>query len=140
MAHGTAPRAPHGAARTGKNRWCHFAFETGDAPTDLHRLSAQAGRPKERAGGSVVLAGPSPAPEPQKTEQNAVPARVITDAFPLPDAQYGRYCCSERGLVLLRGTHAAIANTPSGALIKAALTETGQRDPKSGALLAGLCP
>jgi hypothetical protein len=41
----------------GKGKWCHFAFDTKDAPPSLLRLSAAAGLPKERATLSFLLAG-----------------------------------------------------------------------------------
>ncbi|MDR2747728.1 MAG: hypothetical protein LBB77_09825, partial [Treponema sp.] len=41
------------------SKWCHFAFDTQDAPAALLRLSAAAGLPKERATLSFLLAGPA---------------------------------------------------------------------------------
>ena len=128
----------HGPSGANKNRWCHFAFATTDAPKELLRLSAQAGLPKERAVLSFLLAGMGAGSRPGQTGQTTLPARVISDAFPLPDKRSGRYCCSGRGLVLLAGEQASIADTPSGALINAVLAEPERKDPKSGALLAAL--
>ncbi|MDR2435228.1 MAG: small ribosomal subunit Rsm22 family protein [Treponema sp.] len=126
---------PGGVSRTGKNRWCHFAFETEDAPQSLHRLSALVNIPKKRAVLSFLLTGPAlPA-----SAQPAVPetsVRLISDAFPLPDRRFGRYGCSKRGLVLIAGEKKTIEETPSGALINAAFPPGGQRDPKSKALMA----
>ena len=127
-----------GASGMGKRRWCHFAFETEDAPKDLRRLSAQAGLPKERAALSFLLAGPEAAPQPAAPGPNAVPARVISDAFPVRDRQWGRYCCSERGLILLRGEPQIIEAAPPGTLVSAVLAGNESRDPKSGALTAAL--
>jgi hypothetical protein len=119
----------------GKNRWCHFAFETEDAPAALHRLSRSAGLPKERAVLSFLFAGPTPAqPTPPPSPP---PLRVISDAFPLPPSHYGRYCCSPQGLVLLTGEKPAITQTPSGALVPA-LIKNDQQDLKSGATIAEL--
>jgi hypothetical protein len=126
------------ASGAGKRRWCHFAFATDDAPKDLRRLSAQAGLPKERAALSFLLAGPETAPRPAAPGPDTVLARVISDAFPVRDKQWGRYCCSEQGLVLLRGEPRAIETTPPGALVSAVLAGGGSRDPKSGALIAAL--
>ena len=120
---------PGGTGRAGKQRWCHFAFETEDAPAVLHRLSLAAGIPKERAVLSFLLAGPA---DKEKTE-----LRVISDAFPLPQNRLGRYCCSGQGLVLLTGERAALEEAASGALVNAVFKE-GQRDSKSGALVAEL--
>ena len=49
-----------------KTKWCHFAFDTTDAPSGLHKLSRAARLPKERAVLSFILAGPAPS----GTEQN----------------------------------------------------------------------
>ena len=173
-----------GGARAGKKRWCHFAFETEDAPKDLQRLSRSAGLPKERAVLSFALAGKrgaaagakappleggqgtaaagagakTPPPEggqgaaSAKASAKAPPGggerkgeafaghgasvlRVISDAFALPGKRLGRYCCSRQGLALLAGEEEAIGKAASGALVSAAFRK-GERDPKSGALLA----
>jgi hypothetical protein len=47
----------------GASKWCHFAFDTRDAPAALLRLSAAAGLSKDRATLSFLLAGP-PDPDP----------------------------------------------------------------------------
>jgi hypothetical protein len=120
--------------RAGKKRWCHFAFATEDAPGALHGLSRSAGLPKERAVLSFLLAVPSEPVRPSASE-----IRIISDAFPLPPDQFGRYSCSPQGLVLLTGRRIAIANTASGALVNAVL-KNGEKDSKSGALLAELSP
>jgi len=119
----------------GKKRWCHFAFETTDAPKDLHRLSSAAGIPKERLVLSFLLTGavsPKAAPS-AKTGQQRV--RIISDAFPLPDNRFGRYGCSAQGLVLLAGEKSRIEKIVSGSLITPVFA-ANRRDEKSGALLA----
>jgi hypothetical protein len=127
---------PHDAAcPLSKERWCHFAFETKDAPAALHKISQAAGIPKERAVLSFLFAGPA---DVKQTEEHPTPhslLRVISDAFPLPSNRYGRYCCSRQGLVLLAGGKSVIEKTASGELVNAVLEE-GKRDPKSGALIA----
>ena len=45
---------PFPGLRTGK--WCHFVFDTTDAPTKLHKLSEDAGLAKDRAALSFVFA------------------------------------------------------------------------------------
>jgi ribosomal protein RSM22 (predicted rRNA methylase) len=122
----------HGNKRS-KNRWCHFAFETEDAPKALRRLSIAAGIPKERAVLSFLLAGPI---SPEKTAGEKPPVRIISDSFSLPQNLCGRYGCCGQGLVLLTGEKLSVEKTASGALIDSALCENGQRDSKSGALLA----
>jgi hypothetical protein len=148
--HNSLSPCPHAAScpfpggkcgKSGKDRWCHFAFETEDAPAALHRLSAAAGLPKERATLSFLLAGQVDTytqklqNAPMKPESPQIPLRVISDAFPLPPNRFGRYCCSQRGLVLLTGEKAAIEKTASGSLVNAVIKKD-QKDPKSGALIA----
>jgi hypothetical protein len=106
-----------------KARWCHFAFETADAPRSLHRLSAEAGLPKERAVLSFLLAAPvrersaegRPAAVPAR---ESLPVRIISDAFPLPGEGAGRYGCSVRGLVLVTGTPEEAARWVPGTLLR----------------------
>jgi SAM-dependent methyltransferase len=125
-----------------KKRWCHFAFATEDAPSALHKLSSAARLPKERAVLSFLFTGPVDTSR-KKTKDAEAPAapsilRVISDAFPLPPNQFGRYACSARGLVLLAGQKSVIEKTACGASVHAVF-RNGERDSKSGALLAGLC-
>jgi hypothetical protein len=117
----------------GKKRWCHFAFETGTAPKELLRLSTAAGIPKERLVLSYLLTGPVMG---DYTVHASNVARVISDAFPLPNNRFGRYGCSERGLVLLTGEKNSVEKTVSGSLVTPVFTADKQRDAKSGALLA----
>ena len=124
---------PAGGKKPGKRRWCHFAFETEDAPRDLQRLSLSAKIPKERAVLSFVFMGK----QGTARAKNTPGLRVISDAFPLPHQRFGRYACSGQGLVLLAGEENAIGKTGSGTLVDAAFKK-GERDPKSGALLAEL--
>lgn len=53
---------PFPGLRYGK--WCHFAFETSDAPAKLHKLSEDAGLAKDRAALSFVFAKRSAAESP----------------------------------------------------------------------------
>jgi len=143
---GLAPLAPcpHAAAcpmpggqRGERKRWCHFAFETADAPAELLRLSAAAGLPKERATMSFLLAGRhaeatrEAASADVSQRKEAVPVRVVSDAFPLPNQRLGRYCCSGKGLALLAGERHEIENARSGALADAVFARGGT-DRKSG--------
>jgi hypothetical protein len=115
-----------------KKRWCHFAFETDDTPEALHRLSAAAGLPKERAVLSFIYASH------QRRAASATEdkLRIISDAFPLPHNRFGRYCCSAKGLTLLAGDKTDIEKSACGSLVNAVIKE--ERDPKSGALIAAL--
>jgi ribosomal protein RSM22 (predicted rRNA methylase) len=114
----------------GKKRWCHFAFETNDAPQALHRLSHASGLPKERAVLSFIYA--NKAGQIQLGTANKL--RIISDVFPLPRNRFGRYCCSDKGLSLLVGEKNIIEKNTCGSLVNAVIKE--ERDPKSGALIA----
>jgi len=116
----------------GSKRWCHFAFETDDAPQALHRLSHAAGLPKERAVLSFLFANRAG----QAQLASAKKTRIISDAFPLPNNRFGRYCCSDKGLSLLVDEKNIIEKNNCGSLVNAVITE--EKDPKSGALIARL--
>jgi len=117
----------------GTKRWCHFAFETDDAPEALHRLSAAAGFPKERAVLSFLFVNRAG----QDADEAENKLRIISDAFPLPHNRFGRYCCSAQGLALLTGEKKIIEKKYCGSLIDDVIMKGG-RDPKSGALIAEL--
>ena len=147
---------PGGGSGSGKKRWCHFAFDTTEAPAALHQLSAAAGIPKERAVLSFLHAGHIPAFRSRvSTDKQPVPGfstrrpggnrpasagseepvRIISDSFPLSDGKFGRYGCSRRGLILAAGKRARVEACASGMLINVPVN-TNNRDGKSGALLA----
>jgi len=150
-AHSAACPMPGGKNANIKKRWCHFAFETTDAPKELHRLSAAAGIPKERLVLSYLLAGAqiqskqvsskqasSKQVSEQKTEAEKV--RVISDMFALPNNKFGRYGCCSDGLVLLTGDKIRIEKIASGELvfkdrISSVSAAEGERDAKSGAII-----
>jgi hypothetical protein len=166
MKRGRLPLAPcthHDDCPFNQKRWCHFAFETEDAPSALHRLSRAAGLPKERAVFSFLFTGPThvkqskyaltPSPltlTPTPLTLTPTPLiskkltptalmsqmRVISDAFFLPPRRLGRYCCSPQGMVLLAGENEVIEKTASGSLVNALITN--ERDSKSGASIAEL--
>ncbi|MDR0503731.1 MAG: small ribosomal subunit Rsm22 family protein [Treponema sp.] len=120
-------------SRSDRKRWCHFAAGTVGVPKELHCLSAAAGIPKDRLVFSYLMTGKAQdnySPVPHKS------VRVLSDSFALPDYQYGRYCCGEKGLVLLYGERKEIEKTACGSLVTPVFAENGRRDKKSGALLA----
>jgi hypothetical protein len=115
----------------GAAKWCHFAFDTRDAPAALRRLSAVVGLPKERATLSFLLAGSPPHPL-----VSCPPVRIISGPFPLGlggNREWGRYGCFDGGMALVRGGKALIESLPPGALVQVVFAD--QRDPKSRALL-----
>jgi hypothetical protein len=143
---GTCPAS--GSGRPGqKGRWCHFAFDTEDAPADLLNLSDSAGIPKERAVLSFLYtmadgtadSGGNAAPS------RPAPVRIISDAFPLPggaagknNGVFGRYGCCEKGLVLLSGNRNSIEKYVSGSLFECTFSGGEKHDAKSGALVISL--
>ena len=116
-----------------KKRWCHFSFDTEDAPDDLHRLSGAAGIPKERLVLSFLLTGSADCGQP-RTRNEKIPVRIISDAFPLRDNRFGRYGCSSEGLVLLAGEKSHAVKLVCGDLINFVLN-SNMRDAKSGAII-----
>ncbi|GAB1481904.1 hypothetical protein MASR2M78_07190 [Treponema sp.] len=121
-------------------KWCHFAFDTEDAPARLHKLSTLAHIPKERATLSFLLAGNSAAAQPVSSapsaSTNQLSVRVVSDSFALPDGSSGRYACSARGLILISGSRRTIEEAESGILLSFANPQGAEkRDEKSGALV-----
>jgi ribosomal protein RSM22 (predicted rRNA methylase) len=119
-----------------RSKWCHFAFDTETAPPALHKLSAEAGIPKERATMSYLLTGTTSKPS------DLLRIRIISDAFPVLQAQVGKrgecmgcYGCSEKGLVLLTGSRAQFDHAGSGTLLEVPEPAVKKHDPKSGALI-----
>jgi len=124
----------------GKKRWCHFAYDTVDAPKELHRLSAAAGIPKERLVLSYLLTGavskiPAAKTDREKKQGIAQEVRSISDAFALPHNRFGRYGCCAQGLVLLAGEKKRIEEIGSGSLVSSVFAANTSHDAKSGALI-----
>ncbi|GHT65889.1 hypothetical protein FACS1894110_08640 [Spirochaetia bacterium] len=125
-------------------KWCHFNFDTIDAPAALHKLSAAAGIPKERAVLSFLFAGSAGSGEFAEkvidvkpvTPSPGLPVRIISDAFPVPPDRYGRYGCSGKGLILAAGNQQTVERLQSGALINLTIKGKERPDPKSGAIVA----
>ncbi|AEJ20659.1 small ribosomal subunit Rsm22 family protein [Gracilinema caldarium] len=128
-------------------KWCHFAFETDEAPEALHRLSRAAGIPKERATVSFLLAGGGEGVVDRTIGDRVtgLSLRVLSDPFPVgadPVAGFfagqgrghgpkttpsrtgsighelGRYACSEMGLLLLKGSAHKIQSLAAGSLLE----------------------
>jgi len=116
-----------------KKRWCHFNFETSNAPKKLHTLSKAAKLPKERLVFSYLFSGSS------NLQFKKDEVRVISDAFPLPENRFGRYGCSSQGLVLVTGDRSRVEDDiQSLSIAKGYFASEGSgelRDKKSGALI-----
>jgi hypothetical protein len=138
--HGGDCPFPGGPLRGEKQKWCHFAFDTEDAPPALRRLSASAGLPKERAVLSFLYAG-GVAPEGPDSPAPDFPVRILSDSFPVKSAGpplRGRYACSSAGAALVTGSPRRMDSLPSGTLLRLPPQPARRRDPKSGALLLPL--
>jgi ribosomal protein RSM22 (predicted rRNA methylase) len=129
------PLAPRHSTGKNKQRWCHFAFEAADVPKELKRLSAAAKLPKQRLVLSFLFTGKQK-PASQRTNETEI--RIISDAFPLPGNNFGRYGCSAKGLVLLTGDKNSAEKMACGNSFCAELNDNGQRDEKSGALIRNI--
>ncbi len=131
-------------------KWCHFVFDTDDAPDRLHKLSAAAGIPKERATLSFLFAGGAGDADIGVAtgvenvsgvggRKAPLKVRVVSDSFPLPDGSSGRYACSARGLALVVGSRSEMASLGSGCLVETGTQEGPERrDPKTDALVVRL--
>jgi len=122
----------------GKKRWCHFAFETADAPKELHRISTAAGIPKERLVLSYLLTGAvtkTTRPAAETGREKTQEIRIVSDAFALPRNRFGRYGCCALGLVLLAGEKKRVEEIDSSHLVTPVFAANPSRDAKSGALI-----
>jgi ribosomal protein RSM22 (predicted rRNA methylase) len=73
---------PFPGLRTGK--WCHFVFDTADAPAKLHKISEDAGLAKDRAALSFVFASRTEDAKPVEAEAAAVSADGETEGMSAP--------------------------------------------------------
>lgn len=112
--------------------WCHASLDAGGPPW-LAALSKAAGLPKDSLSLSFVLLGrkrPEAGRRLTAAAGASVPARILSDAFPVPGMGYARYACAEDGLALVPDA----AELPSGALVACRRPDRPRRDAKSGAL------
>jgi len=145
----TAPCPVIPYTRSGKkDKWCHFSFtaKTKAVPAVLHKLSAAAGIPKERAVFSFLITRPdyennSNFTCKQNNTSSILPVRIISDTFPIPPgrqkADTGCYACSENGLVLIAGSKIQLNGISFGTLLGLPFPKQldKQMDSKSRALV-----
>jgi len=157
---------PFPGLRHGK--WCHFVFDTADAPAKLHKLSDEAGLAKDRAalsfiysrrgvavvegeaGAGEAAAGQAPVPQAASEIVSRISGlfpdlkvRVTSDPIKLPEYYTGRYGCSERGMVMLTGTYQAadyLQTCHSGSLVAVPMPDrkSPEIDAKTDAILIRL--
>jgi len=135
------PLCASGKEQRNRKQWCHFAFDAKNAPAELHRLSVNAGLPKDRLTLSYLyIKKENQLQEAKKSirAENHADTRVISDIFRLQDDDFGCYGCSEKGLLLIKLNKIEINKIKNGNLVKSFINKNNQRDIKSGALIAGL--
>ena len=124
----------------GKAKWCHFPFNTDEAPESIKKLSMAAGIPKQRAVLSFlyVKTNLNKADTNKKNHDKSKNSdlkktcRVISDIFPV-GRSYACYVCSHSDPVLLKAASKAQDYIlESGNIVS--FTLDGKKDEKSGAL------
>lgn len=121
---------------TGRQPWCHFAFEAAGAPGWLEELSRRAGLAKDRASLSFLLLEPPGSAIPDAAQDDVL---VVSGAFPVAGQARGRYGCAARGLVLLEEKDFGPEAGPApGDLVQVQWPEPPRRDGRSGATVAPL--
>ncbi len=117
--------------------WCHVNAPAEHAPEELRSISARAGLDKDSISLSFVLLRKlkegEELPQAPARRRAAVPARIVSDAFVVPDYPgRARYACTPLGLALIP----ASSHLPAGALCQA--YPTSERDRKSRAVILTL--
>ena len=136
-------------SRIAGKTWCHATFAPQGAPDWLEGLTAETGFARESLSLSWLEVGrEQEAPEHagqaeqggEKTGQgrsrSAIEARVISNAFSVPDLGRCRYACSQLGLLLLAGAE----DIPDGASLTLDVNDIGaaRKDRRSGARILRL--
>lgn len=130
---------PHNAAcpllaGQGRRTWCHFTFDSRDAPDWLLRLSTEAGLAKSGLSLAPLLLGAAAEPEAVPVaapgREKTLPARVLSAPFAVPGLEgRARYACTAEGLTLLEDAEALA----SGDRLPVRLMPDAPRDVKSRA-------
>lgn len=107
--------------------WCHFTFAANNAPEWLRELSKKAGLFKTSLTLAPLLLARQ---KPVRLPQDALPCRVISQAFPVQNKPC-RYACTPVGLALLPDSQKAV----SGSLCLAEMPDMAAKDAKSGAII-----
>ncbi len=142
-----------------REKWCHFAFSTKEAPKALISLSNAAHLPKERAALSFIylLRNSSVSAKSIFTQESdclesakccIVRARVLSEKIKLADKKSGRYCCSDLGMLLVVDEQCGNGKTNkseelnAGDLLELRLKEmpppSAKKDPVTGAIIINL--
>lgn len=89
-----------------KNKWCHFAFSTLKAPSNLIKLSDSVGLNKKVASFSYIYCEKNAKNE--KEDIAFFSAIIISNIIKLDYKKIGRYACSSNGFLLLKGEENSI--------------------------------
>lgn len=127
-----------------KTPWCHFIFDTQNAPAWLTTLSDKAGLPKESAALSFVYlvntntkidAGKPDlkVAKAESQEADTCAVRIVSETFPLPDRAKGTYACTELGYSLV--ANYTREDLHPGIMLHLVKPSAQSRDRKSGAVL-----
>lgn len=111
--------------------WCH-AMQTAGGPLWLTQLSTEAGLAKKFLSLSFLLLGREPQKSPfshVSNLKNTLSARILSDAFPVPEMGYARYACASGGLSLIPDA----GPLPFGALVACHRPQAPRQDARSGA-------
>ncbi len=116
--------------------WCHAVTDNEAAPVWLRQLARDANLTKTSLSLAHLLLRPASAAATAANASEPETARVLSDAFAVPELGLARYACSGQGLVLL----AASAAAPQGALVRIRPSRPPRTDPKSGARVMVIAP
>lgn len=109
--------------------WCHVSQDA-TGSVWLAKLAKEVGLPKETLSIAFLLLKQQDELLRQPQIQSEILARILSDAFSVPNMGFARYACTSKGLAIL--PHAQ--NLPSGALVKCFSPKNPKRDKKSGAI------
>ena len=118
-------------ARAGRG-WCHATMPAGQPPAWLAALTEAAGLGKHSLSLSSLVLGQQTAATGHNTPLppgKALPARILSEAFTVPEHGYARYGCTAEGLVLV----IRAGNLPQGASLLVRPVEPARWDDKSKA-------
>ncbi|MGP1438195.1 MAG: small ribosomal subunit Rsm22 family protein [Treponema sp.] len=122
-----------------KNKWCHFAFSTSKAPSNLLHLSDSVGLNKKIASLSYIYC--SKMKQKEKEDSLFFSCIITSNIIKLSNNKIGRYACSSKGFLLLEGDEDSIVKELHfGSLIKLSNSffNISFRDPKSKAVIIRL--
>ena len=119
-----------------KNKWCHFAFSTSKAPSNLLNLSDKVGLNKKVASLSYIYCHKNGKKE--KESDFFFYAIITSNIIKLRLQKIGRYACSSNGFLLLEGEEDSIIKDLSfGSYIKIPFSVFNDsfKDAKTGAVV-----